>query len=664
MIILTEQIKHELTKEGRYHHYLSPVWVLYHHLIEQDGKTMVRVSLVKNQSIESLSSITFWVESGLASVKITTHEFKESAYVKDHPIFMALFECPKGLESSDFKLEIATMTLGNQEIDLKLFKRGPLNFPSLSEDQLRSMLSIEIEGHVAQMPEFTPNYWQCVCHKYNGPEQEVCANCAKTREYNRELVEVGFNPAVLERYLSDHPITALPDLKFEKEYLPYKTQLMRDLGLTEVLLDKANVKERVRKDYDAYATRIYGPLRRSTTRFFIGLTLALSLLIFIGVYGGPYLVGRSALNQKNYPEAINVLMKIEDFADSAELITKARIEYAQFIALEDPVRAMAQLETLDDLSQGDLLETYNQIVTAHASQLFEAGEYEHSALYFAKIDDQKSADMANECYYRLASQAIQDDPSYDLAMMYLNEISDPDYKDTAILLKQWPYDRAMKLLSQDEPEAAIALLESLGNYMDAIQLKEKTAYEQARLRYDMDDYNGAIVYFTKSGLYLDSSDWLRRVNYQIGDRYLSEGNDAQAYIYLVKASGYKDADAKAKAIEEKLYVWDTQVWFNSDENDTTDLSSILRKDPVYIHFKLIGGPPGEVRNIKLWYSLPNGNTGTESYESILSDEANWLAWDEGIYIDASSGDTGPLIVKIYDADTGSLLIQDSVEITK
>ena len=128
-------------------------------------------------------------------------------------------------------------------------------------------------------------------------------------------------------------------------------------------------------------------------------------------------------------------------------------------------------------------------------------------------------------------------------------------------------------------------------------------------------------------------------------------NNYTTYEYLVdlKRTNYKDA----ADIYSGLYDWKIIIMSVNNDTESTQNKTFLSKyDPVYIHFKVVGGTPNEY-SIKPYfkYTLPNGDT--ESYDwttySCYDGYKGWYGWTEGIYTNPEYGKTGTLTVKFYES---------------
>lgn len=103
---------------------------------------------------------------------------------------------------------------------------------------------------------------------------------------------------------------------------------------------------------------------------------------------------------------------------------------------------------------------------------------------------------------------------------------------------------------------------------------------------------------------------------------------------------------------------------SSEFDEATYKDSISKYDPVYFHFKLSGGGPGETVRITARSVLPNGMVEEYIFEDEWGDgDILWYGWTEGIYEYPEYGAVGTLHCDFYD-DEGNLIGVASVDITE
>ena len=106
-----------------------------------------------------------------------------------------------------------------------------------------------------------------------------------------------------------------------------------------------------------------------------------------------------------------------------------------------------------------------------AKKLMDSGDYKAALELFDDLGDHKdSEELARECRYQLALDALDDD-NIDEAEKLLKQI--PDYKNSAELTKECTYRRAVAAMDAGDLEKAIKLFGSLDVYKDAVKLKRE-----------------------------------------------------------------------------------------------------------------------------------------------------------------------------------------------
>lgn len=129
----------------------------------------------------------------------------------------------------------------------------------------------------------------------------------------------------------------------------------------------------------------------------------------------------------------------------------------------------------------------------------------------------------------------------------------------------------------------------------------------------------------------------------------------EEYMSDLMAVGYSGI----QEIYDSYYEWHTKIIANTSEDDkSSDLDTISRKDTVYFHISLSGGEPSEA--IALYYEVtwPNGNSQISDLDS---------TWKAGSEITARFqypiplfGKEGKLTFTLYDKSTNEKLGSDSV----
>ena len=399
-----------------------------------------------------------------------------------------------------------------------------------------------------------------------------------------------------------------------------------------------------------------------------------------------------------YTEAAEAFAQLGDFSDSAEQVNAANYQYAKQL-LENGLfeEAHAAFEALADYKDSGILskESYYQLASKYydekeyekaydtfgiishnnykdstdlrdescyqlATDLLAKGKYSEAASYFSKIPTYKdSLNLSKEAKYCEATDYI-DKKAYGKAIDILYSIK--GYKDSADLLKKAQYNNAKQLAEKGSYTEAIALFKSLGDYSDSATKYKETKYAYGNSKLKAKDYYNAVQIFEDLGSYKDCKDKVKEAKY--GYVLANKNNtNTTTYAYLkdLKSAGYKDS----KSIYNSLYAWKIiNIYFNSSENGTTKMYNISKYDPVYCHFEVSGGPPGETTYIYHTVTMPDGSTKAKKrpeYKQWRGDKS-WWGWEDGLYTTPYYGATGTLTLKFYDEE-GNLIGEGSVAIT-
>ena len=261
------------------------------------------------------------------------------------------------------------------------------------------------------------------------------------------------------------------------------------------------------------------------------------------------------------------------------------------------------------------------------------------------------------------------------------------------------YQDAQQLQAKGKYEKAIEKYKALGDYKNCKELIWECYCSMADRYFKEGEYNKAIdTYNIAIDLKDDQSlhDKIWNCYIAIGDQHLNNGEyekalstyyvaadlkdneDVQAKINLTKftyVKAYKD-DRTAKVEEymsdlmavkysgiqeiyDEYYAWHVSIVANTSEDDnSSDVSTVSRKDTVYFHATLSGGEPSE--QIMLYYEVtwPGGQSQIFDLDS---------TWKSGSVITARFqypmpifGKEGKLTFKLYDRSTNELLGSDTV----
>lgn len=232
----------------------------------------------------------------------------------------------------------------------------------------------------------------------------------------------------------------------------------------------------------------------------------------------------------------------------------------------------------------------------------------------------------------------------------------------AFAIPEIKYHQASQKLAEGKYDAAYLAFEDLGSYRDSEDMLNKCIYQKACSKLDSGAHSAAIELFESLNGYSDSENKINQAMYSYVLKH-ENNNDTTTFDYLkkLKKQDYKDSSR----IYKDLYDWEiTVIAVNSSENDeTTNKSSISKYNAVYFHMILTGGEPYASTRIHVKSTLPNGTADEYTFDNKWDDGSYvWYGWYEGLYAYPEYGATGTLQCKFYD-DNGNLIGMGSVRIT-
>ena len=265
------------------------------------------------------------------------------------------------------------------------------------------------------------------------------------------------------------------------------------------------------------------------------------------------------------------------------------------------------------------------------------------------------------------------------------------------------YEEALELQKNGKYSEAIKKFTALGDYQDCdehiwecyVSIGDDY-YNDGRFEDAIDTYNTAMDLKESDKLY----DKIRKCHIAIGDKYyknkkykkalaayasaaeMKESNSLQDKINAAKFGYVKvnldDGSSTAlkymnelmdisypgiQEIYDEYYEWHINIIANTTEEDySTDLDTVSRKDTVFFHVLLSGGEPSE--EIQLYYEIswPNGQSQIYDLDSTWKDGSKITAGFQ--YPIPLFGKEGQLTFNLYDKNTQELLGSDSITFRK
>lgn len=176
-------------------------------------------------------------------------------------------------------------------------------------------------------------------------------------------------------------------------------------------------------------------------------------------------------------------------------------------------------------------------------------------------------------------------------------------------------------------------------------------------------YNDSINYY-RLAKDIKSTDSLinkiRKSKYEYVKAHVDEGGETfEEYLNDLHKIDYSDINS----IYKKYYAWHLKIVANLEEDDYgTDISSASRKDVVYFHVTVSGGPPDEGLDTYYEAKWPGGKTETENFGAGWEDGSKGTA--RFMYVIPLMGKEGKLTFNVYNKSTQELLGSDTIEFKK
>lgn len=225
----------------------------------------------------------------------------------------------------------------------------------------------------------------------------------------------------------------------------------------------------------------------------LGALLVTKIVIPLKRYGE----AEQLLADGQYNEAIEMFRQLEDFKDSEERVVEAgRLK----TEAENEQRYTAAMEQLDAGNYSEAMELFGEIdwykdsqqaiTYADAMLSMNDGKYTAAEAAFSGLEDfRDSAEMLLEIEYRRAVDLLENE-NYDEAAAKFEKLG--DYKDAADKLKETNYSYGCAVLADEDYLQASEIFEALGDYQDS---SEK--YQEAKDAYNDEVYTAAVDLWNK-----------------------------------------------------------------------------------------------------------------------------------------------------------------------
>lgn len=271
----------------------------------------------------------------------------------------------------------------------------------------------------------------------------------------------------------------------------------------------------------------------------------------------------------------------------------------------------------------------------------------------AAVKTTKPADPKQEKYEK--AQKLFKNGDYEKAEKAFRELG--EYKDSKNMVKECKYSRASELVKKSDYKAAAVLYKELGSFKESAARYKDTLYRYGLKMQEEKKYEDAVKAFEELGNHKESKKKLQEAKYAYVLEHL-DSMDEKTYDYLTDLipEGYEDS----WEIYQNLYQWKIEVWINNDENDMSmHMREVSHYYNLYVHFKIVSGPPFE--DLKIGYTVEWSN----GYSDTRYWDRNWSAGEDGfIWWDVKNNPlpSGTMYITIFNQATREELWRGSVRI--
>ena len=172
------------------------------------------------------------------------------------------------------------------------------------------------------------------------------------------------------------------------------------------------------------------------------------------------------------------------------------------------------------------------------------------------------------------------------------------------------YNEAMKAMNAGNFDYAYQKFSELNSYEDSAVRMREVRYCLSVALLNNKQYDAAYKYNYIQAHY---------------DRY-----DVMTYEYLteLRQEDYRDT----RSLYQKLYAWHiTNICVNSSSEDTTtNLPSISKYDPVYVHFTVTGGIPNGETRLRISSTHLNGEALESFFDPVTANSVLAYGWRGGV----------------------------------
>lgn len=541
------------------------------------------------------------------------------------------------------------------------------------------------------VPAVGQQVWRCTCGATNAVGEDICYSC----QSSLSAQQTAYQP---EQIIEETKAFLEEKRRKEEEIRLIREKEQRE---AEERLRKAQ-EEKERQEREEKEAKKAKKKKRIKRVIF---SILVAILFAGAVYGTGwhliplirYNMAASNVEKHEFDSAYNTYIALKDYKDSPDKAIETLYKKAAYLeGQEQFVEAAAEYEKIPDYQDSKAKAAYckNEANYRDAKAKFDDKEYAKAVDLFKELGNYKdSKDRMNESKYQMAEVAYAD-KDYQTAYKTYEDLGS-SYKDAKDKAKDAKYLYACECLTAKKYKEASDLFNVLKDYKEGQDKFNESTYAYAKECYDSKKYEDARTYFAKVKGYEDSDNLWKDASYNAGIACINSKDYQKAVTFLEDIKGYSDSNTKineakyayvkahknstdtttysylkdlkaagysdSKTIYNDLYAWKVTVAVNTSENDTTtNKSSISKYSTIYVHVKLSGGAPGERTKLKYSYRWPGSSTKSDSWDwSWDSGDSSWFnTW----YTAPAYGSTGTFSYTISTSG-GTQLYSGTISIT-
>lgn len=489
----------------------------------------------------------------------------------------------------------------------------------------------ETNSNALYVPVQCQNIWRCTCGRINSGV--ACSSCGIEKSKLLQVTDINYISNALDERVAAERAAEEERIAKKRAEAEEKARIQKEqedaaFASAVAVLESSNQiaeLEAAKKKYDSlaetrdtskkevYETKIKTLKKRKRRKRNLCIG-AVVLLIGLGLFG--YYVGypfflrktaESAVANHNYDAAIANYMKLKDDTK----ITETNYEKANYLLEQKQFDdAAAVFESLGDYKDSSNMKRQSGYLKG--KDLIENKKYHEAIAAFKGLENyEDTGKLIAQAKYE---QALLDIGSgeYKEAADFLNDAK--NYVDDAkTKLPEVQYVYGKELMGNGKFEDALKYLNPLktsDTFEDIKQLVDECNYKAGLACITARDYPTAIRHFEQvkdTASYPELSSKINEAKYLYVSSHKKD-SDSTTYNYLkdLRQIGYKDSST----IYSSLYAWRAErVVANTSENNTsTDSSSISKYSSIYFHFNLAGGPPnGKVNTLSSSVTFSDGS---------------------------------------------------------